>query len=111
MPEKQEDLAKKYYNALDRENYTELKELLSEDFVQYRPDKTLERTRFLEFMRSERPVQNTSHDTDRVYDGPGDTVAVVGRVTKDGDRLFGFVDVFRFDKEGRRITSITTYSR
>lgn len=109
MKENQEDLAKKYYNALDRENYTELKELLSEDFVQYRPDKTLVRTRFVEFMQDERPVKDTDHEIDGVYDGP-EGVAVVGRVTKDGDRLFGFVDVFRFDYEGIEITEIETYS-
>lgn len=111
MPgENREELARRYYQALDRENYSELQRLLSQDFTQYRPDRTLERTRFLEFMRSERPIEDTSHEIHGVYHGP-DGVAVVGRVTEDGDRLFGYVDVFSFDEEATQITEVTTYSR
>jgi len=109
--------ARAYYRALDEDNYGLLESVLAPEFVHERPDVTLSgRDRFVEFMREERPVTDTSHAVDGVYrrvdDGtdaePDAEVAVRGRLLgPDGEQLSGFVDVFSF--EGAGICRIETY--
>jgi ketosteroid isomerase-like protein len=93
-------LARAYYAALDGADYERLAGLLASDFVQHRPDQTLDgRERFVRFMREERPLTDTSHPIDAVYVLDGETqdeVAVRGRLLRaDGSELVSFVDVFR----------------
>ena len=110
--------ARDYYRALDDGEYDLLTDILAPEFVHFRPDRTIEgRDRFVQFMREERPLKDTSHPVDAVYtraDGePGDEtppeVAVRGRLLKaDGSRLTSFLDVFTFD--GDEITELQTYT-
>jgi ketosteroid isomerase-like protein len=105
-----------YYDALDKQEYDRLEELLAPDFVQVRPDMTLEgRERFVTFMREERPTTATSHPLDAVYAGTGEEsecgseYAARGRlVADDGRTLTAFVDVFQF--EDGRIARLETYT-
>jgi len=103
------DRARAYYRALDSGAYDRLRALLAPSFVHDRPDTTLQgRDRFVQFMREDRPVTDTTHRVDAVYTGD-DEVAVRGRLlSPDGDELTGFVDVFTFD--GRAVERIRTYA-
>nr|WP_149783432.1 nuclear transport factor 2 family protein [Halorubrum aquaticum] len=108
---------------MDAGDYGRLADLLDPAFVHERPDRTLEgRERFVAFMRDERPMTDTEHVVDAVYEsdpGAGDDppepagstgVAVQGRLLDaDGDELFAFVDVFTVE-EGR-LTELRTYAR
>ena len=113
-----------YYEAIDAGDYGRLAELLDPAFVHERPDRTLEgRDRFVEFMRDERPLTDTEHVVDEIYESdPGETdldlnateaesgVAVRGRLLDaDGDELFAFVDVFAV--EDGRLAGLRTYVR
>lgn len=100
-----------YYRTIDSDEYEKLTTLLATEFVHERPDRTLAgRERFLEFMRDERPMTDTTHAVDAIYfDGDDDEVAVRGRLLRDADCLFGFVDVFEFE-EGN-VTRIRTYTQ
>ncbi|SMO63969.1 nuclear transport factor 2 family protein [Halorubrum cibi] len=113
---------RRYYEAIDAGEYDRLAALLDPSFVHRRPDRTLEgRDRFVAFMRDERPMTDTEHVVDAVYesDPDGDDppnpagptgVAVQGRLLDaDGDELFAFVDVF--DVEDGRLTALRTYVR
>lgn len=103
-------VARAYYDALDAHDYEGLGDVLDADFVQQRPDMTLEgRDRFVQFMREERPNSETDHAVDRMFtDGDGD-VAVEGRLLDaDGDRITTFVDVFSF--EDSVIRELRTYT-
>jgi ketosteroid isomerase-like protein len=103
--------ARAYYRALDEGDYDLLAELLAPEFVHERPDMTLDgRERFVQFMRDERPMTDTSHPLDAVYtQQEGSEVAVRGRLLgPDGDPLARFVDVFRF--EDSTITHIETFA-
>jgi hypothetical protein len=60
-------------------------------------------------MREERPMTDTTHAVDALYRGDGVEVAVRGRLLRDGETLFGFVDVFGFD--GAAIARLRTYTR
>lgn len=102
--------ARAYYEALDEEAYDRLADLLAPDFSQSRPDRRFDgRDRFIQFMREERPQTDTSHPVDAVFEHP-DSVAVEGRLlSRDGDLIAAFVDVFAFD--GDRIVEIRTYTR
>ena len=107
-----EATAREYYRALDDHDYEVLADLLAPEFVQHRPDRTIEgRDRFVTFMREERPMTSTSHPLDAVYESSGSgEVAVRGRLLDaDGDRIAAFVDVFSF--EGENIATIDTYTQ
>ncbi len=112
--EDREATARAYYDALDEHDYESLADLLAPAFVHDRPDQTIEgRDRFVQFMREERPMTETSHPVDAVYrTAESDTgdVAVRGRLLDaQGDRLVGFVDVFSFSAAG--VEAIRTYTR
>jgi len=105
--------AREYYRALDEHDYEALAAILAEGFVHHRPDRTIDvRDRFVQFMREERPLKDTSHPVDAVYERTGDEppeVAVRGRLLKaDGSRLASFVDVFTFD--GDEVDALRTYT-
>ena len=117
-----------YYHALDEDDYDLLAGVLAPEFVHERPDRTIEgRERFVRFMREDRPMKDTSHPLDAVYerteggeggesgadDGRGGDepveVAARGRLLKpDGDRLVSFLDVFTFD--GDAVEKLRTYT-
>lgn len=99
-----------YYEAIDAGDYGRLADLLDPAFVHERPDRTLEgRDRFVEFMRDERPLTDTEHVVDEVYES-GSGVAVRGRLLDAaGDELFAFVDVFAV--EDARLAGLKTYVR
>jgi ketosteroid isomerase-like protein len=102
-------LARAYYRRIDEGAYDELGDLLAEGFRQVRPDRTIEGpAAFVRFMRDDRPMTDTTHLVDALYDGDG-RVAVEGRLVRtDGGELFGFVDTFRFEDD--RIAGIHTYT-
>jgi hypothetical protein len=118
------DAVRGYYDAIDAGDYDRLRGVLASDFVQHRPDRTLDGPdRFVQFMREERPRTDTEHVLTAVGvtgdgDGDGDdgggdgdvsTVFAEGRLrAADGDDLFGFVDVHRVSDAG--IESLTTYT-
>ena len=98
-----------YYRRLDNAEYAELESLLHPEFVQRRPDRTFDdRASFLAFMRSERPVTDTSHDITTVCASRGGRAASGHLLDADGNELFAFIDVFKFGADGR-ITRLTTY--
>jgi len=98
-----------YYQRLDNAEYAELESLLHPEFVQRRPDRTFDdRASFLAFMRSERPVTDTSHDITSVCASRGGRAASGTLRDSDGNELFVFIDVFRFGDDGR-ITGLITY--
>ena len=105
------DLARAYYAAIDQHDYDTLASLLATDFTQHRSDRTLSGAdRFVQFMREERPMTDTTHEIEGIYDGPGG-VAVHGRlVSGDGDDLFTFVDVFDADADRERLLELRTFS-
>jgi ketosteroid isomerase-like protein len=112
--------AREYYRALDEHDYEALAAILAAGFVHHRPDRTIEgRDRFVRFMREERPLKDTSHPVDAVYERTGNAddtsaetppeVAVRGRLLKaDGSRLASFVDVFTFGSD--EIDALRTYT-
>lgn len=103
------DLVREYYVTIDTGAYDELASILDPGFIQYRPDRTLERRdRFVEFMRDERPRTDTVHAVDAVYQG-AEGAAVQGRVLRNGEEWFGFIDVF--DVDGDKLSALTTYTR
>ncbi|WP_336001720.1 nuclear transport factor 2 family protein [Halorientalis halophila] len=112
----QEATARAYYRALDDHDYEALADMLAPGFVHYRPDRTIEgRERFVDFMRDERPMTETSHPLDAVYESDGEVsdageVAVRGRLLdSDDEPIVSFVDVFAF--EGADVAAIRTYTR
>ncbi len=103
-------LARAYYESVDAGNYERLRGLLTEGFVQERPDRRLKGAdRFVKFMREERPETNTTHIVDEVYTGESG-VAVRGRLLRaDGSEWFAFVD--SFDVENGRLAALETFTR
>ncbi|WP_049934782.1 nuclear transport factor 2 family protein [Haloplanus natans] len=124
------DAAMAYYETVDAGDYDRLRALLAPDFVQHRPDRTLDGPEsFVRFMREERPRTDTEHVLKAVGvggettaasrnggevserprdDGPS-AVFVEGRLRAvDGTDLFGFVDVHRVSDAG--IESLRTYT-
>jgi len=102
-----------YYDAIDAGDYDRLRALLASEFVQRRPDRTLDGPdQFVRFMREERPRTDTEHVLDAVGDDGNDgetTVFAQGRLRgNDGTDMFGFVDVHRVGDDG--IESLTTYT-
>lgn len=105
------DAAMAYYEAIDAGDYDRLRALLAPDFVQHRPDRTLDGPEsFVRFMREERPRTDTEHVVEAVgVDDDAAAVFVEGRLrTADGTDLFGFVDVHRVGDAG--IESLRTYT-
>lgn len=101
---------REYYRCLDEHDYAGLEEVLSPDFVQYRPNRTFDsREAFVRFMREDRPVTDTEHAIDNYYGGHRGIAASGDLIDADGDQLFSFVDVFVFDDEGR-IAILETFS-
>ncbi|WP_340098368.1 nuclear transport factor 2 family protein [Salinibaculum salinum] len=104
-------VARTYYRALDEGDYDLLTELLTPEFVHERPDMTHEgRNQFVTFMREKRPMTDTSHPIDGVYQQvDGGEVIVRGRLLdSDGDTITRFIDVFSF--EGEKIERIRTFT-
>jgi len=103
------DTARTYYRAIDDGEYDILRSILAPEFVQERPDRTLDGPdRFVRFMHEDRPMTDTTHAIDGVYSDGGE-VAVRGRLLRAGDPLFGFVDVFSF--EAGDVTRLRTYTQ
>lgn len=104
------DLARAYYDALDEHAYDDLEALLAPEFVQHRPDRTLEgRDAFVRFMREERPATDTRHEIRDVV-ADGDTVAVRGRLLdSEGEAMLSFADVFECEDD--EIRRLETYTR
>ena len=103
------ELAREYYRHVDDGAYDELSTLLGDSFVHVRPDRTIEGAdEFVRFMRDDRPLTDTEHRVETVYEADG-RVAVEGRLRRaTGARLFDFVDTF--DVVDGRITRIRTYT-
>lgn len=111
MTTERDETARAYYRAIDSDAYDELVDLLAPEFFHYRPDQTLDgRERFIEFMRKERPIINTRHAVDAIYASDNEPeVAVRGRLLRDDECLFEFVDVFRFEDDN--VIRLRTYTR
>lgn len=108
--EQRTETARIYYRAIDDGEYDKLKQILAPGFVQERPDRTLSGPEeFVQFMREERPMTDTTHAVDAVYDDETKEVAVRGRLRRENEDLFGFVDVFTF--EDAEIARLWTYTR
>lgn len=111
-----EEKVHEYYDAIDEKRFDELGDILDPEVVHYRPSGTLEgREEFVEFMRNERPTEETTHKVDGFYGtGPkaadGREAVATGRVVSDEDdeTLFDFLDLFVF--EGGKIKKIRTYT-
>ena len=101
-----------YYEALDAGEYDRLSALLTPGFVHHRPDRTLDgRDAFVSFMATDRPRTDTVHEIGRVFrpvDGAAKRVVRGRLLTREGECLFEFVDVFSF-ADGR-IGSLETYT-
>jgi len=100
-----------YYRALDEGDYEALADLLAPEFVHDRPDRTIEgRETFVRFMREGRPMTDTTHPVDAVYEAvDAPEVAVRGRLlAADGTEITGFLDVFTFADE--QVEQLTTYT-
>ncbi|WP_253737264.1 nuclear transport factor 2 family protein [Halohasta salina] len=104
----QSTLVSEYYRCLDDE-YETLRSILHPEFVQQRPDRSFEgRAAFVEFMRTGRPQTDTTHRVDTLLES-ADGLAAYGRLfDAEGDELFEFIDVFRFD--GGEIRAVDTFS-
>ena len=112
-------LARTYYRTIDDDDYEELAAILAPEFTHERPDRTLGgRDRFVAFMRDERPMTDTTHVVDAIYEtDPGNGsaaseagVAAQGRLLDaDGETMFEFLDVFVVEAE--RLRGATTYVR
>jgi ketosteroid isomerase-like protein len=104
--------ARAYYRALDTGDYDLLAGLLTPGFVHERPDMSLEGSdQFVQFMRDERPMTDTSHPIDSVYEQvDGDGVVVRGRLlSADRTTIARFADEFSF--EGEKIARIRTFTQ
>ncbi len=105
-----EELVRAYYRALDDHRYDDLRELLSPEFTQRRPDRRFESPeRFVRFMREERPLTDTTHEVRGLYTSEPGVAVRGGLLDSSGMELFEFVDVFSFDSEGW-IERLVTYS-
>ena len=104
------ECVRSYYQCLDEGSYERLRELLDPEFVQYRGDRTFEsREAFLQFMESERPLTETTHEIGAVCASATGQAAYGTLLDRDGDAQFEFIDVFEFGDDGR-ITRLTTYA-
>lgn len=110
MTSKPEAIVRSYYDAIDAEDYRALEDVLGPEFRQQRPDRTFDnRSEFIEFMRSGRPISDTSHEVETIL-GSGSTICAVGTVqSATGECLIHFVDVFQISNS--RIVRLDTYIR
>ena len=98
-----------YYRRLDAGDYGDLESLLHPTFVQRRPDRTFDdRAAFLQFMKEERPMTETTHELTTVCASAGGRAASGHLLDVDDNQLFAFIDVFEFGADGR-ITRLVTY--
>lgn len=106
------DIVRSFYRAIDEKRYDDLTDLLAPEFMHQRPDRALGgREAFVEFMREKRPLTDTAHEIDGVYENDGEDggeVAVRGRLLDGDERLFGFVDVHSI--EDGVVTRVRTYT-
>ncbi len=116
--------ARAYYRALDEGDYDLLTELLAPGFVHERPDMTLEgRDEFVQFMREERPMTDTTHAIDGIYRRTevnnsnsdrspsrhnGDLLVRGRLLSSDSDVIVRFVD--RFSVDGNSIVRVETFT-
>jgi ketosteroid isomerase-like protein len=109
--EQHTETARTYYQTIDDGEYGTLGEILAPGFIQERPDRTLSGPEeFVRFMREERPMTDTTHVVDEIYEDDGNKeVAARGRLRRENEDLFGFVDVFAF--EDAKIARLWTYTR
>ncbi|MFB6126080.1 MAG: nuclear transport factor 2 family protein [Halolamina sp.] len=106
-------VVRRYYEAIDGDDYDALRALVADEFVHDRPDRTVDGGEaFVRFMRERRPLSDTTHVVDAVLvarDAP--EAAAHGRLcAADGEELFAFVDVFGFDADGD-VASLRTFTR
>lgn len=105
-----ESTVRSYYRTIDEGAYDDLRGLLAPEFVQRRPDRTLEgREAFVQFMREERPMTDTSHRIEEVFVADGRAVARGDLLDSDGGPVVEFADVFSL-REGR-LAALETYTR
>ncbi|MFB6113427.1 MAG: nuclear transport factor 2 family protein [Halodesulfurarchaeum sp.] len=112
---------REYYRTIDEGDYETLSSILTESFTQERSDRRFDgRDSFVAFMKDERPRTDTEHDIDRIFEtstredesgaSQDDEIAVEGAVYyPDGERWFGFVDVFEIKDD--RLASLRTYTK
>ncbi len=102
-------LVEEYYRCLDSHEYETLESVLHPEFVQHRPDRSFEsREAFVEFMATGRPNTDTTHQVEALLESTA-SLAAYGRLfDADGQQLFEFIDVFRFD-DGQ-ILAVDTFS-
>ena len=108
-------IAERYYTALDNDEYSVLRELLSTDFTQFRPDRTFEeKSAFIDFMQHNRPHNETTHAISGWYGSkqadPRSICAEGELKLADESTLFQFIDVLLLDADGK-IQTISTYTR
>ena len=107
-----ERLVRRYYEAIDEEEYDRVFDLFSDDVVYHRPGRSsIEGIEaFEEFYLDERPLEDGTHDMEDVLLA-GDTAIVRGRFAgrQNGEKVeFGFVDLHEF--EGEEIQRRWTYT-
>ena len=102
-------LVDEYYRCLDAHEYETLESVLHPEFVQHRPDRSFEsREACVEFMATGRPNTDTTHQVEALLESTA-SLAAYGRLfDADGQQLFEFIDVFRFD-DGQ-ILAVDTFS-
>ncbi len=104
-----ERLIEEYYRCLDAHDYETLHSVLHPEFVQHRPDRSFEsRQAFVEFMRTGRPDTDTTHQIDALLKSTASFAAYGRLFDSEGEKLFEFIDVFRFD-DGQ-ILAVDTFS-
>jgi ketosteroid isomerase-like protein len=102
-------IAQMYYEYIDTGNYDSLADILAPEFVHERPDRTIEgRTRFIRFMRDERPMTETKHKIQTIVGGENQAGVEGQLILESGEHLFGFVDIFEIADE--HIGRIRTYT-
>lgn len=103
------ETVRSFYRTIDEKRYDDLTDLLAPEFAHQRPDRALGgREAFVSFMRDKRPMTETTHELDAVYESE-DELAVRGRLLDDdGERLFGFVDVHSVEDDA--IVRVRTYT-
>lgn len=106
----QSTLVSEYYRCLDEDDYGTLRSILNPEFVQHRPDRSFHgRDAFVEFMQNGRPKAETTHRVDSLLESTASLAAYGQLFEADGSKLLDFIDVFRFDDNGR-ILAVDTFS-
>jgi ketosteroid isomerase-like protein len=109
------ELMDMYFTGLDEDDFDHMKPCLSEE-VQFRSssDEVSGVAEFREYLEENRMVSNSTHEiTRRVHDDTPVSICE-GRVsgdTPDGSVEGAFCDVFEFDPDSERITSVSVYTR